>query len=90
MKIIDGTEAVLGRLASYASKQALQGEEIVVVNCEKVIITGKRKSIEKDFDEKRSRVGSSQKGPKISRLPERIVSLVPSEIKSTSAVFLTK
>ena len=45
MKIIDGTDATLGRLASYAAKQALQGEEIVVLNCEKVIITGKRKSI---------------------------------------------
>jgi large subunit ribosomal protein L13 len=76
MKIIDGTDATLGRLASYAAKQALQGEEIVVLNCEKVIITGKRKSIFRDFDESRSRVGSSQKGPKISRLPERIVKRV--------------
>ena len=30
-KIIDGTNAVLGRLASYAAKQALLGEEIVIV-----------------------------------------------------------
>ena len=73
MKIIDGKNAVLGRLASYAAKQALGGEEIVILNCEDVIITGSRKNIQKEFKEKRGRVGSSQKGPKISRLSERIV-----------------
>ena len=43
MKIIDGKGAILGRLASYAAKQALKGEEIVVLNCEEVIITGNKK-----------------------------------------------
>ena len=73
MKIIDGKNAVLGRLASYAAKQALGGEEIVILNCEDVIITGSKKNIQKEFKETRGRVGSSQKGPKISRLSERIV-----------------
>ncbi len=73
MKIIDGKDAVLGRLASYVAKEALKGEEIAVLNCEQVIITGRRRSIKKNFEEKRSRVGSSQKGPKISRLSDRIV-----------------
>ena len=73
MKIIDGKNAVLGRLASYAAKEALKGEEIKIVNCKDVIITGKRKSIEDEFKEKRKRVGSGQKGPKISRTSEKIV-----------------
>ena len=73
MKIIDGKNAVLGRLASYAAKEALKGEEISIVNCEQIIITGNRKFIEKDFQEKRERVGSGQKGPKISRTSEKIV-----------------
>ena len=73
MKIIDGQESILGRLASYAAKEALRGEEIVIVNCEKVIITGSRKDIEKDLHEKRSRYGSSQKGPNPSKLGERMV-----------------
>lgn len=73
VKIIDGKGAVMGRLASYAAKQALQGEEIVILNCEEVIITGNKKDIRKDFEEKRSKVGSGQKGPKHSKLPERIV-----------------
>ncbi len=73
MKIIDGKGAVMGRLASYAAKQALKGEEVVILNCEEVIITGGKKDIRKKFEQKRGRVGSGQKGPKHSRNPERIV-----------------
>lgn len=73
MKIIDGTNTILGRLASYVAKESLKGEEIAIVNCSEIIITGNRKRIEKEFHEKRSRVGSSQKGPKYPRQSERIV-----------------
>ena len=73
MKIINGQDVILGRLASYIAKEALRGEEIVVVNCEKVIITGSRKNVEKEIHEKRSKVGSGQKGPKHSKLGERVV-----------------
>ncbi len=73
MKVIDGTNAIMGRLASFAAKEALKGEEITVVNCEKVIITGNRKNIEKEFLEKKSRYGSSQKGPKHHQTNEKIV-----------------
>jgi len=72
-KVIDGKNAVLGRLASYAAKESLKGEEIVILNCDKVIITGNKKDIEKKFEEKRKRIGSGQKGPKHSRTSERIV-----------------
>ena len=73
MKVIDGKNAVLGRLASYAAKESLKGEEVKIINCEQVIITGSRKFIEKDFQEKREKIGSGQKGPKISRASEKIV-----------------
>jgi len=73
MKIIDGKNAVLGRLASYAAKELLKGEEIAVVNCEQVIITGNRKDIEKKFQEKRAKIGSGQKGPKHHRVSYKIV-----------------
>ncbi|MDP2628758.1 MAG: 50S ribosomal protein L13 [Nanoarchaeota archaeon] len=73
MKIIDGTNAILGRLASYAAKESLQGEEVVILNSEKVIITGNKKNIKEKFLQKRRRVGSIQVGPKISRASERIV-----------------
>ena len=45
MIIIDGKNAILGRLSSYTAKQALRGEEVVIVNCESVIITGNKKDI---------------------------------------------
>ncbi|MCH8945339.1 MAG: 50S ribosomal protein L13 [Nanoarchaeota archaeon] len=73
MKIIDGKNAVLGRLASYVAKGALKGEGFVIVNCENVIITGNKQAIKKDYKEKREKVGSGQKGPKVSRLTEQIV-----------------
>lgn len=73
MKVIDGKNAVLGRLASYAAKHALEGEEIVILNCEQVIITGNRTEIEEKFKTRRRRVGSAQKGPKLSKLPYLIV-----------------
>jgi large subunit ribosomal protein L13 len=73
MKIVDGKNAVLGRLASYVAKEALRGEEIKVVNCEQVIITGNREFIEKQLLQKRARVGTRQIGPKVSRMSEKIV-----------------
>ncbi len=73
MKIIDGENAVMGRLASFVAKETLKGEEVVIVNCDKVLISGSRTYIEKEFQIKRGRFGSSQKGPKISKSNEKIV-----------------
>jgi len=73
MNFINAEGAVLGRLASYAAKGALKGEEFVIVNCEKIIITGSLKDNTKKFQEKRGRVGSVQKGPKYSLDSEKIL-----------------
>jgi large subunit ribosomal protein L13 len=73
MKIIDAKGAILGRLASYVAKEALKGEEFVILNCKEIIITGNRKNIEENFKAKRGRVGTNQTGPKHSRLAHLIV-----------------
>jgi len=73
MKIIDGKNAVLGRLASYVAKEALKGEEIVILNCDQVIITGNKKNIREEFEGKKRWIGSGQKGPKHSRSTDKIV-----------------
>ena len=73
MKIIDGKNAILGRLSSYAAKEVLKGEEVVILNCEQIKITGNKKDIEKKFEIKRGRIGSSQKGPKHPKTNEKIV-----------------
>lgn len=95
MKIIDGKNAVLGRLASYSAKQVLKGEEIVILNCEQIIITGNKKNIEEGFKEKRSRVGHSQKGPKHSKSSDKMVKrvirgMLPDHRKGRGKVALKK
>ena len=44
-RIIDGNGAVFGRICSYAAKKSLEGDEIVIVNSEKAIISGNKKDI---------------------------------------------
>jgi large subunit ribosomal protein L13 len=76
MIVIDGKNATMGRLASYVAKQALKGEEIAIINCKEIIITGNKQNILKELLEKRGRVGSGQKGPKVSRDPEKMIKRV--------------
>ena len=73
MKIIDGTNAILGRLASFAAKEIIKGENIVIINCEEIKISGNRLKIKEKIKEKRSKIGSGQKGPKYSRINHNIV-----------------
>jgi len=75
MIIIDGKNAILGRLATYVAKETLKGEEVAIVNCEQIIVTGNRKNILENYEAKRQRVGSTQKGPKVSRTNEKIVKM---------------
>jgi len=72
MQIIDATDTILGRMASYVAKRVLEGEEIVIVNCEKVIVSGNKENIFKEYKEKRDR-GDRYKGPFYPRMPDRIV-----------------
>lgn len=71
--VIDGRNAILGRLSSYAAKQALLGKEISIVNCENVVISGRAKSIIEEYKISRQRGGSSLKGPFFPKYSERIV-----------------
>ncbi len=71
--VIDSTNATLGRLASYAAKQALQGKKIIILNSEKAIITGRKKFIIEKYQERRRRGGTAMKGPLISKLPEKML-----------------
>jgi large subunit ribosomal protein L13 len=71
--VIDGKDAILGRLASYAAKLALKGEEVIVVNCSEIIITGRKEKIVQKFEERRKRVGTTQQGPRFPRTDEKIV-----------------
>lgn len=70
--IVNAEGLILGRMASKVAKKLLNGEEIVIVNAEKIIISGKRKSKiaeAKQFLE----VGAPERGPFHYRRPDRIV-----------------
>ncbi|HIG52337.1 TPA: 50S ribosomal protein L13 [Candidatus Pacearchaeota archaeon] len=71
--VVDGNNATLGRLASFVAKKALLGNEIIIVNCENVVISGKPKSIIGEYQVMRKKGGSSLKGPFFPKMPERIV-----------------
>ncbi len=72
-KIINAEGAILGRISSLAAKQALLGKEVVVVNCNKAIITGRKEAAIKNYLEKKRKGGSSQRGPNIHSAPEKIL-----------------
>lgn len=71
--IIDAENATLGRLASYAAKQALLGKEIIIINCEKAIITGRKKNIKEKYRVKRARGSDIQKGPNFPSKADMII-----------------
>jgi len=73
MKIINGEGLLLGRLCSQAAKAALLGEEVKIVNCGKVVISGDRKKVFANEKAKRDRGGYPLKSPKLPRLPDRFV-----------------
>ncbi|MBI2109564.1 50S ribosomal protein L13, partial [Candidatus Woesearchaeota archaeon] len=64
--IIDATDTVLGRLASYVAKKALLGETIEVVNSEKAIVTGKKNDVLAKYLHRLQR-GSPRWGPFVYR-----------------------
>ena len=47
--IIDGRNAVLGRLGSIVAQRIMDGEEIVVINAESIVVTGERDMIFADY-----------------------------------------
>jgi len=63
---------ILGRMASIVAKKLLNGEKVIIVNAEKAVISGKKKSKvaeAKEFLE----VGAPQQGPFHYRRPDRIM-----------------
>ncbi len=70
--VIDAAHAPVGRTASYAAKQALLGNDIVVVNAEQAFISGSKSWVAAEYVERRARGGTSQKGPNFPSRPEFI------------------
>jgi len=70
--VIDASGLILGRMASAVAKRLLSGEPIVIVNSEKVVLSGKRLSRVKEARAFLD-IGHPRKGPFHPRRPDRIV-----------------
>lgn len=70
--VVDASDSILGRLASVAAKKALQGEEVFVVNCEKAVITGRKKDILAKHMQ-RFELGQPTQGPFFPKRPDMFV-----------------
>ena len=73
MKVYDGNGMILGRLATLAAKDALLGEEVRGVNCEQVLISGKKTNTFEYQKERYGRKGYPFKSPIFTRMPDRFV-----------------
>ncbi len=60
--IIDATNLLVGRMATKVAKAAILGEEIHIVNCEKAVISGRKRFTLGRYDNAAKR-GNPAKGP---------------------------
>ncbi len=75
VKVFDAENMVVGRLAAKAAKAALLGDFVVIVNAEKAIITGKRRTVINAYKAKRNIRTSynPRKGPFHHRRPDKLL-----------------
>ena len=78
MSVIDGTNLILGRLASNVAKMLLKGEEVHIINAEKIRLIGNSKSIVDRYLQKRrlQNKGTPEKSPHYSIVPHLFVKRV--------------
>jgi len=75
MQVIDGTNMVFGRLASQIAKKVLLGEEVHLINAEKIVIRGDPKQIRERYLEKRGlkNKGTPERSPVWPKVPHMLV-----------------
>jgi large subunit ribosomal protein L13 len=62
MAIIDADGLILGRLSTHVAKRLMNGEDIVVVNAEKAIVSGSKVQLLEHYKHRRER-GTRNHGP---------------------------
>lgn len=70
--ILDAKNLIVGRMGTFVAKQALLGETIDIVNCEKAVIVGKKEEVLERYKHKRE-MGTHAKGPFTDRNPAKMV-----------------
>lgn len=72
MKVIDADGLVLGRLCTHVAKRLLAGEELVIVNADKAIVSGNKVQLLAHYKHRRVR-GTRNHGPFFPRDPDSIL-----------------
>ena len=72
MEVINAKNCILGRLAAEIAKKSRSEEEIIIINAEQAVISGKKEDIFKKYLERRQR-GTPQHGPFFPSKPDMIV-----------------
>ncbi len=72
MIVVDATNLILGRMATFVAKQTLLGKEVRVINVEKAVISGSKAEVQARFRQREGR-GTPTKGPFIPKMPDRYV-----------------
>ena len=72
MKIYDLSNQILGRISTRIAKDLLKNENVVIVNCEKAILSGTMKDKKKLYLQRCVR-GDPHHGPFYPRIPDGIV-----------------
>ena len=73
--VVDGTNLIAGRVCSKFEKLLRSGNRIFIVNCEKIMISGKKSSIIKEYEDflKIHSIIHPQHGPFHPRRPDTII-----------------
>jgi len=73
--VIDAEGLVLGRLCSHVAKRLRNGEDIVILNAEKAVVSGRREQLIEFYAHRRTRGGSQTKakGPFYPRRSDMIL-----------------
>ncbi len=74
--LVDGTNLIAGRLCSNVAKLLLQGNRVSIVNCDKIMMSGKRNSIVEEYKTflKIASIINPKHGPFHPRRPDTIIS----------------
>ena len=73
--VVDGTNLIAGRVCSNVAKLLRKGNRVSIVNCEKIMISGKKASIIGEYEDflKISSIIHPQHGPFHPRRPDTII-----------------
>jgi len=69
--IIDAKNMIAGRIATVAAKNAILGEDIIIVNSESAIITGKKQFLVSEYTRRKEQ--GTFKGPFLPKMPDRFL-----------------